>query len=180
MRPLPRILKVLTSLTLIAGATVGVFFWRAHVNRRSIPGHIVRWFQGEGGFYQTVNDLAEDIRQQPTLAELQPWSVQILERFSSGEIHTNGSAAYWSVGTIRLAAQETPAFVTQLWGLTNRWSKESPEISVRLSTNRQPECVVIAWYLHGIVAGPPEYRLSFQPWCYAQAKPGVYAYHLYK
>jgi len=114
------------------------------------------------------------------LAQLQSWSVETLARFRSGELHTNGSPAYWSVGTVRLAAQERPSFVTQRWGLTNRWGEESPEISVMLSTNGQPECVVIAWYLHGIVAGPPEYRLSFQPWCYAEAKPGVYAYHLYK
>ena len=148
--------------------------------KRSIPGRIVRWLQGETGAQQTVNDLAEDIRDIPELGRLQTWSVETLARFRSGQVHTNGLAAYWSVGTARLAAQERPTFVTQRWGATNVWGEESPEISVRLSTNGQPECVVIAWYLHGIVAGPPEYRMSFHPWCYAQAKPGIYAYHLYK
>lgn len=180
MRPVSRKLKVLVSLALMAVAMGGVFIWHAHVEKRGVPGRIVRWVKGESGAHQVVNDLAEDIRRQPSLAQLQSWSVETMARFRSGELRTNGSPAYWSVGTIRLASQERPAFVTQEWGLTNRLGEGSPELSILLSTNGHPECVVIAWYLHGIVVGPPEYRLSFQPWCHSEAKPGVYAYHLYK
>ena len=180
MRTPSKLLKVLVSLSLGLFVVTGAFFWRAHAARRSIPGRIVRWFQGEAGAQQTVNDLAEDIRQQPALAQLQSWSIETLGRFRSGQIRTNGAPAYWSVGSVRLAAQERPAFVSGEWGVTNSWGEESPEISIRLSSNGQPECVVFAWYLHGVVAGPAEYHLSFQPWCFAEAKPGIYAYHLYK
>jgi hypothetical protein len=38
----------------------------------------------------------------------------------------------------------------------------------------------ITWGLQGIAVGPPNHRLSFQPWCSAEAKPGVYTYYLYK
>jgi hypothetical protein len=148
--------------------------------KRSFPGRIIRRLQGEAGAYQTVNDLADDIRREPALAELQPWSIRTLARFRKGEIQTNGRALYWPSGAVRLARQERPAFVTQQWGLTNRWGHEWPEISVVLSTNGQPECEVIGWYLHGIVVGAPDYRLSMEPWCHAEAKPGVYAYYLYK
>ena len=48
-------------------ASVSSFFWRAHADRRSTPGHIVRFFRGEGGLTQELNDLAEDIRKEPSL-----------------------------------------------------------------------------------------------------------------
>ena len=176
----PRAIKVLVALAVVGVVATGAFFWRAYSAKRSVPGRIVRWFEGEGGARQTVNDLAADIRDVPGLAQLQSWSIETLANFRSGQIRTNGSPAYWSVGTVRLAPEERPAFLTEQFGLTNRWGDESPEISVMLSSNGQPECVVIAWYLHGIVVGTPEYRLSFNPWCYAEAKPGIYAYHLYK
>jgi hypothetical protein len=180
MRTVSRKLTVLVLLAAIAVLGGGALFLCGRGFKRSVPGHIVRWGLGEAGAKQTVNDLAEDIRREKDLAELQAWSVQTLARFRSGQLLTNGKPSYWSMGHVRLARQERPAFVTREWGLVNQWGEECPEISVRLSTNGEPECVVIAWYLHGIAAGASDYRISFEPWCYAQAKPGVYVYHLYK
>jgi hypothetical protein len=141
--------------------------------KRSLPGRIVRFVAGQPGAVQTAEDLADDVRQKSGLSGLQQWSTQILARCQSGTLATNGAASYWSMGTVRLAASEIPDFITRAWS-------DQPEVSVRLSEAGQPECVVIGWYLHGLAVGPPEYVLSFQPWCTNQAKPGVYAYHLYK
>jgi len=113
MRAVPLSLKLLFTLMVVAGVIAGAFFWKAHANKRSIPGRIVRWFEGKAGAHQTVNDLADDIRQQPALAQLQPWSVKTLELFRAGAIRTNGSPAYWSLGTVRLAPRERPTFMTQ-------------------------------------------------------------------
>jgi hypothetical protein len=141
--------------------------------KRSIPGHIVRFVAGKPGAVQEAEDLAEDTLRKPELAGLQEWSIQVLARYRSGQLATNGAASDWSVGMVKLAPQEIPASITNAW-------REPPEVSVRLSEAGQPECVAISWYLSGLVVGPPEYVLSFKPWCSKQAKPGIYAYHGYK
>ena len=163
-----------TNRLLIAAVTVAVlaFVFRSGF-KRSLPGRIVRFAAGQGGAVQTAEDLADDVRQKPGLSGLQQWSTQVLARYRSGTLATNGAASYWSVGTAKLAASEIPDFLTRAWS-------EQPEVSVRLSEIGQPKCVVIGWYLCGLAVGPPEYGLSFQPWCTNQAKPGIYAYHLYK
>jgi hypothetical protein len=141
--------------------------------KQSIPGHIVRFIAGSPGAVQGAEDLADDAVRKPELAHLQDWSKQVLARYSAGQLFTNGAASYWSMGTVKLAAQEIPASITNAW-------HEPPEVSVHLSEAGQPDCVVIAWYLSGLAVGPPEYVLSFKPWCSKQAKPGVYGYYLYK
>ena len=141
--------------------------------KRSIPGHIVRFITGSPGAVQAAEDLADDALHKPELAHLQDWSKQVLARYRAGQLATNGAASYWSMGTVRLAAQEIPASITNAW-------HEPPEVSVHLSEAGQPDCIVIAWYLSGLAVGPPEYVLSFKPWCSKQAKPGVYGYYLYK
>jgi hypothetical protein len=141
--------------------------------KRTIPGRIIRFAAGKPGAVQAAEDLAEDALRKPELAHLQDWSIQVLARYRAGQLATNGAASYWSMGTVKLAAQEIPA------GVTNAW-QEPPEVSVHLSEAGQPDCVVLAWYLSGLAVGPPEYALSFKPWCSKQAKPGVYGYYLYK
>ena len=51
-----KIIIVLITVTAILTVTVGVFMWRAHANRRSVPGHIVRFLRGERGMEQDLND----------------------------------------------------------------------------------------------------------------------------
>lgn len=127
-----------------------------------------------------ANDRAEDIRVKPELAGLQAWGVETLDRFRAGQVETNGSASYRPMGDIQLAVKEIPPFIARQWGSTNNWGEVFPEISIRLSADGQPECVMVTWGLQGIAVGPPNYRLSFQPWCSVEAKPGVYTYYLYK
>ena len=103
-----------------------------------------------------------------------------LARFQAGTLRTNQGTRWFPWTKIRLAEEEKPAFVIEQWGRTNRWGEEYPEIQILCSTNGQPECVVIAWYLHGIVVGPPDYQFAFNTWYYAKAKPGIYVYHIEK
>src|SRR6185369_7150921 len=76
--------------------------------KRTIPGHIVRFIAGSPGAVQGAEDLADDAIRKPELAHLQDWSTQILARYRAGQLATNGAASYWSMGTVRLAAQEIP------------------------------------------------------------------------
>ena len=50
------------------------------VERRSTPGHILRWFEGESGLKQNANDLAEDAKKAVNPSELQQWAVTILQQ----------------------------------------------------------------------------------------------------
>ena len=176
---------VLLSATAILTVSVGGFMWRALANRRSVPGHIVRFLRGEGGMEQDLNDMAEDIRKMPTLAQLQPWGVETLRLFQEGKLQTNGYAQfYWDQPpAVKLARQERPDFIKHQWGETNQDGEEEPEIFIVFDTNKQPEAVAIGWYSYGIQIGPPDYRmpgeLSYFNF-YVKAKPGVFVYANYK
>ena len=173
-------LKILSLIFLIFVGWAGSIYWQATQKKRSPLGRVVRFFKGEAGAHQTVNDLAEDIRTLPALAQLQPWSLETLARFREGTLRTNHGSRWFPCTDIRLAEDERPAFINERWGRTNDWGQGDPEIVIVRSTNGQPECVVIAWYLHGIVVGPPDYQFAFNVWYYAKAKPGIYAYHVEK
>ena len=142
--------------------------------KRTWFGHMIRFTAGASGAVQAAEDLADDVRSKPELANLQEWSTQVLARYSSGRLFTNGVASPWAEGTIKLAPLEIPE------SIRNAWLVPPAEVTVRLSGTGQPECVVIAWAQSGIVVGPSGYKLSFNPPTSVQVKSGVYAYELYK
>lgn len=176
---------MLISLAAIAAVVIGGFLWRAHADRRSLPGHIVRSIQGESGAARLLNDIAEDIRIVPSLSQLQSWSLETLRRFHDGQVKTNGHPSFWwdDRKAIRLALSERPEFIRQQWGEKNSWGDEEPELYVVLGTSGQPEVFAVAWYSHGIEIGPPDYRmvgeLSYFNF-YVKAKPGIFVYSNYK
>jgi hypothetical protein len=168
-----KIIIVLLTVTAILIETVGGFMWRALANRRSVPGHIVRFLRGE------------DIRNTPALAQLQPWGVETLRLFREGKLQTNGYAQfYWDQPpAVKLARQERPELIKHQWGETNQDGEEEPEIFIVFNTNKQPEAVAVGWYSYGIQIGPPDYRmpgeLSYFNF-YVKVKPGVFVYANYK
>jgi hypothetical protein len=180
-----RIAIVLISVAAIAAAAVGGFLRRAHADRRSLPGHIVRYLQGENGAAQLLNDIAEDIHSIPSLSQLQSWSLETLRRFHDGQVQTNGHPSFWwdDRKAIWLAPSERPEFIRQQWGVTNSWGDEEPELYVVLGTSGQPEVFAVAWYSHGTEIGPPDYHrageLSYFNF-YVKAKPGIFVYSNYK
>jgi len=176
-------LSVFLSLGFILVVVVGLFAWRAETNNRSIPGRIVRFFRGESGDEQKVNDLVKDVSRPPTLAQLQAWSGEILARFRAGKVRTNGVSENMPsfVPNIRLERDERPDFINQQWGKTNSSGEEDPEVLILLANGtHEPEAVAINWYLYGIAVGPADYHLSFDPYLVTVAKPGVFVYHFYK
>lgn len=180
-----RIVIALLSVAAIAAAAIGGFLWRAHTDRRSVPGHIVRYIRGESGAAQQLNDMAEDIRSVPSLSQLQTWSLETLRRFHDGQVQTNGHPSFWwdDRKAIRLARSERPEFIRHQWGETNSWGAEEPELYVVLGASGQPEVFALAWYSHGIEIGLPDYHmtgeLSYFNF-YVKAKPGVFVYANYK
>jgi hypothetical protein len=161
---------------------VGAFAWSACTDNRSAMGRVIRWARGETGASQIVNDLAEDIRNDSSLSQLRSWGWETLARFRAGAVQTNGVSDYLPdhIRNVRLAMEERPEFIRSRWGETNSFGAEEPELVVVVSTNGQPEHLVVSWYLHGIVIGQPDDNMPFKPWCSAKAQPGIYTYHFYK
>ena len=166
---------ILVVLSVVLIIIVVEFIWRAHMDHRSLPGHIVRRLHGESGFQQTTNDLGEDIRRVP---QLQQWSIDTLSRFRSGKVNTDrGSGSLPDfIPNVRLAREERPEFLKKLWGETNSRGEEEPEILALLSTNGQPNCIAVNWYDHGVAVGPTNYLLSFAPDLSIKIRPGIYVY----
>jgi len=179
-----------TVVAFLSVATVVVlsgimFMWRAELYPRSVPGHMLRWLKGEKGAQQEINDMAQDIRNIPSLAVLPSWGRETLKRFQEGKVQTDGAPQfYWDQPpAVKLASREKPEFIKRQWGETNELGEEEPEIFVVFSTNKQPDAVVIGWYMFGIQIGPPTYKMPYHSWenaPYVEAKPGVYVYANYK
>jgi len=219
------IIILLLILSLIAAPLMVAVFFRAHKPRRagiiilgsyaflvalflifalqynrSIPGRIIRQLRGEKIGAQRVNDLMEDIRTVPALAQLQPWAMEVLARFRSGQVRTNDGLGYYCLNSaVELSRREIPAFIKLQLGWTNHGT-ELPEIFVVLSktpelasTNTMPESIVIVCggggfltgmfrCVYGVLVGPPDY--SFQPdtWVPSdrveatKVKPGIYVF----
>ena len=168
----------IASFCVIVTATGSVFTWYSKHDKRSTPGRIVRWFDGEGEYDQRVNDLVQDIREKPELVQLRQWGMETIRRVRAGEAHVSKEPSELSDGAIKLAIDETPQFVRQLWGVTtNGWGGWEPEIGVVLSKNPQEERVSISWYMYGIVVGNPDYHMSVESNLCIEAKPGIYVYH---
>jgi len=147
-----------------------------------VLGHIVRYWRGETFLQQKASDLADDIRHIPSLAQLQSWAQATMARFRAGALRgETGSHFYWTLDVYNLAPVETPAFIKDHWGETNRDGLVSPLISIVL-TNGQPDYVVIAWDWGswGVLAGPPEFRVPFVPHGLNEVSPGLYTYFVEK
>jgi hypothetical protein len=46
------------TVLIIYGALICFFFIEAQCEKRSTPGHILRWLKGEDGMHQNVNELS--------------------------------------------------------------------------------------------------------------------------
>jgi len=150
-------------------------------NDRSLLGRISRWVAGESTIDQYANDLGKDIQTNPKLKELQPWAIATLARAQKGQLHTNNTPYFWRVeNSVAMAPSETPPFINELWGFTNKSSGwVLPEISVVLS-NEVPICVVIDFSSYGVAVGSPEYHISFDADKISRILPGVYIYEYFE
>jgi hypothetical protein len=124
-----------------------------------------------------ADDLADDVRSKRRLAPLQEWSVQALARYRVGKLATSGKSAYGWASSVRLAPDEIPSWLSGAW-----WKEggEKPEVSVGLNESKEPECIIVGWYLCGLMVGSPEYINKSHPWYIVQVKPGIYAYSVEK
>ena len=136
---------------------------------------------------QAADDLAEDIKTKIGAVKLQAWCEETMARYQAGELITDGNSPYWSKGDIKLAEEEIPEFIK------NVWPKQpdaplpqpdaplpQPDVSIQIDTNGEPKYIAISWYLHGLKVGPTDYVETYHYWYLRQVKPGIYVYAQYK
>lgn len=145
--------------------------------KRTRLGRIVRWFFLDGGMCaQRANDLAEDIEKKIGAEKLQTWCEETMTRYKTNELLTDGNSPYWSFGSIKLADEEIPVFIKNVWPKRLRAGLQEPDVSVTYNG----DCIAISWYLHGILVGPKDYVENGTYWYLRQVKPGVYVYGVEK
>jgi hypothetical protein len=143
--------------------------------KQTLPVEIIRsTIRHEPPAQLWADDLADDVRTKKRLAPIQDWSVQTLARYRAGQLATTGRAAFAGLHSARLDPKEVPSWLRWAW-----WG-DHPEVSVSLNESNQPECMVVGWYLCGILVGPTNYVTAWQPWYIVQVKPGIYAYSVEK
>jgi hypothetical protein len=131
---------------------------------------------------ERTDELAHSITNRPHLAPLQDWAVDRMNRVRSRQLLITGRrCVFYPFSRVQLATNEIAPFILQEW-------HGEPEVSVVITTNGQPECIAISWYLHGLFVGPTNYVKTIVKqfdtsggiWYLKQARPGIYAYHLYR
>src|SRR5665213_2983999 len=76
-------------------------------DRKSALSRSLRVLKGKPILEQKASDLADDLRHNPVLAQLQPWTVAAMHRFRIGQIRTNGGNTLpWENDAVMLAPSE--------------------------------------------------------------------------
>ena len=147
---------------------------------RTTLGRIVRWCLGNGIYVQKADDLAEDIEAKIGAKKLQAWCEKTMTRYKANELLTDGNSPYWSYGDIKLADEEIPEFIKNVWPKQPNAILPEPDISIDIAKNGEPKYIAISWYLHGVIVGSTDYVETYHYWYLRQVKPGIYVYAQYK
>jgi hypothetical protein len=148
--------------------------------RRTTLRRIVRWCQGDGITVQKAEDLAEDIEKKIGAVKLQAWCEETMTRYKANELLTDGNSPYWSAGDIKLADEEIPEFIKNVWPKQPDAILPEPDVSIRIAKNSEPKYMAISWYSYGVMVGPLDYVETYSYSSLRQVKPGIYIYVGYK
>ncbi|MDH4238972.1 MAG: hypothetical protein OEW48_05385 [Phycisphaerae bacterium] len=145
--------------------------------RRTTLGRIVRWVFLDGGTVaQRANDLAEDIEKKIGAEKLQAWCEETMTRYKANELLTDGNSPYWSAGDIKLADEEIPEFIKNVWPKQPDAILPEPDVSIYIANDGEPKYIAISWYYCGVMVGPLDYVERYSYFYLRQVKPGVYVY----
>ena len=164
------------AITIGAIIALTIFATTSSSLRRTPLGRIVRWFFLDGGVIaQYANDLAEDIEKKIGAVKLQTWCEETMMRYKANELLTDGNSPYWSAGDIKLADEEIPEFIKDVWPKPPDAILPEPDVSI-LIRNGEPVSMAISWHSYGVIVGPTDYVEYDTFWYLRQVKPGIYVY----
>lgn len=169
-----RLLLVLLALIILLAGVLLLTVPR-RVLKRSIPGRIVRFIAGSPGVQQAVEDLAEDIRDDPRLANLRGWAEEVLARQRQGQLKTQNPPQNWPSDEPVLDDSEVDAGIRACW--PKREGMMYPLFIVKLSPSGAPLFVACRWRNSGVIIGGPDYpKLDFDTFYDIEVQPGIWAY----
>lgn len=169
-------LGIIAATGVLTIALIGV----GTTQKRSTTGRMVRTLKGESYQMQMANDLADDIRSKPEMAQLQSWCLSAMASFRENKLKsTNRSGLYWTHEAVTLDPGEMPDFIRNTWARTN-FGMVWPRMEIVCATNRSPEYVVLEWLGYGVAVGAKDYQLTFSPRGTNEIAPGIYTYYLLK
>ena len=152
------------------GFGFGVFFLSGALALFAPPGGAISYIQG----------FAYRLHTEFKVGELEHQAQEILIQYGPGSLKPTLEPTYWDPGDACIATENLPPLfktgIFQASGIENY----GPEISLgkvggALGPNQA--CLVIAWYDYGIIIGPADLTLQFNPWYLKSISPGVYVYH---
>ena len=145
--------------------------------RRTPLGRIVRRFMGDGLVVQYADDLSEDIEKKIGALKLQAWCEETMMRYKANELLTDGNSPYWSAGDIKLADEEIPEFIKNVWPKQpDAIPQHQPDVSIQIAKNGEPKYMAISWYCYGVMVGSSDYVEIIDPSYLRQVKPGMCVY----
>jgi hypothetical protein len=139
--------------------------------------------------------LAANFRLTKHPAQIQQWVIETLDKLENGKLATTTNVEYWAVGHPKLATNEIPIQIQNLWrnkpsiGIAtiteNGWIIASMPTNVAILpqlTGGMPtplklsHCVAFSWYDTGILVGRPDFQSKWNPWYLHEITPGIYAF----
>jgi hypothetical protein len=160
------------AILIIYGGLISLFIIEAQCEKRSTPGHILRWLKGEDGIHQDVNDLAEDVKRLVDPSELQNWAVAILEEAQKTNSFPKISIAA-DVSITQIPIKKLPASIRSLE------SNGSPFDDATIEDDNRSVWLWCGGPMGhwGIRVGSPTFKVVTEPGehdYYIEWKPGIY------
>ena len=135
--------------------------------RRTFIGKTSRWMLGEPLGKQIPNDLAEDIKKNIPIAELQGWGCNLMQMYT-------GSTLPREVATARYVTGNSSNVFSALVPLFPE--NRMPQVEIILSDSHQPEYVNVSSGLRGVCVGATNYNLNFDVYYSRKIADGIYTY----
>ena len=165
----------------IIAFTVLATIWSSFRSRNNLWA-LISLFQGDWiDNRQAADDLAEDIETKIGAVKLQAWCEETMMRYKANELLTDGNSPYWSAGDIKLADEEIPEFIKNVWPKQpDAIPQHQPDVSIHIAKNGEPKYMAISWYCYGVMVGSSDYVEFIDPSYLRQVKPGIYVYTIEK
>jgi hypothetical protein len=114
-----------------------------------------------------VNHLADLVVTSPDLGRIKPWSIEVLERYSNGQLRLVRDSK------VELDYREIPDWLAAAFRSAGL---RSPQVYVHLGATGKPEGVMLDWYKYGLLVGTTNSTATVEAWYLTNAAPGISVY----
>lgn len=102
------------------------------------------------------------------LEKLEAWGRQLLQKYSDKSLKLAPQPWKTLHGAPEISADEIPPEIQTLW------EDRPTSYAIEDFDNDGQTCVLVSWYLCGILVGKPDYKTTFRAFDVREVRPGVY------